>query len=131
MRVHDFRACKAKELVEGIGKPFKIWLAYLMALETKLNLRRVFSDFRGFILLICTYFCHFCVRNVLKRASAGRASPISHCASRKMLVCVLVTRQNAINGHDFDVILMRAHSKVSCLRQSYQGVFMVGDVNSF
>jgi hypothetical protein len=78
----------------------------------------ILTNLRSKVLLFASNRLHLCIRKVRVRTRARTAGTIGTGDSGKPLGIVLVTLKNPVEGHEFEVVLVRPDPEVSDARES-------------
>ncbi len=92
-------------------------------------LGRIFPDAGSFFLLFHTDFCHLVVTHIGEFTSAGRAVPIGYNAAGEMNIFLFISAQDAINGHNFDIVLVGGNAKMGRATERFGRVRAIGNIN--
>jgi hypothetical protein len=72
----------------------------------------ILTDLRSKVLLFASNRLHLCIRKVRVRTRARTAGTIGTGHSGKPLGIVLVTLKNPVEGHEFEIVLVRPDPEV-------------------
>ena len=112
VRVDHSRPGSAQLLDQSIAQRRALRILDRRAREIQLHHRAKLADPRRKLLLLTPDILHLRIGEALIRSGARTARTIRASHAAKPLALVLITRKDAVKGHELEVVLMRADAEM-------------------